>query len=300
MYCENCGHELRPNARFCTACGAPVSMPDPEREDVQLYTEQLDAAPTWQPAAPVYVRAEPQRPARSLHDVAHHVRAYLAMLFAVLSILLLFLPWVNAALEITVNGVSFGSAVTDLKFGSRSANNPVSILDLLRYQQATDLFPLELQDTRIAASMQAEGLSAEDRINAFVGVPASVSIKGLSVPTGLLAAAPQLLCVLLMLMCYLIGAIRVFAVEAFPDGAPRTGWLMAGGIIGVFMSVCTWLELYAINHFYGRILERVTAFNGDVYLRLRPLYGFVLFAVACFVLIVLSIHWGKRGAEETL
>ena len=90
MYCENCGHELRPNARFCTACGAPVSMPDPEREDVQLYTEQLDAAPTWQPAAPVYVRAEPQRPARSLHDVAHHVRAYLAMLFAVLSILLLF------------------------------------------------------------------------------------------------------------------------------------------------------------------------------------------------------------------
>ena len=31
MFCENCGKELKPGARFCDACGAPV--PGPAAED---------------------------------------------------------------------------------------------------------------------------------------------------------------------------------------------------------------------------------------------------------------------------
>jgi class 3 adenylate cyclase len=30
--CAACGHENRPNARFCDSCGAALAAPEPERE----------------------------------------------------------------------------------------------------------------------------------------------------------------------------------------------------------------------------------------------------------------------------
>ena len=305
MNCPNCGAELRPNARFCTTCGAAV--PEPEPAEAPVY----EAAPIPEPTVSrpqyqrepesEYVTADPAQERKqktSLVTVLHHIRAYLAVLCAIATIVMLFLPWVNAAMEVKVNKVVVNGVVTDLQFGNRNAENPVSLLDLVQVRQATDLFPLQIRDNRVAEQMKAEGKTAEQRINEFLGVPASVELKGVSVPTGLLAAAPQLLCVLLMLLCYIIGAIRVFAVEAFPDGAPRTGWLKAGGIIGVIMSVFTALEVLAINQFYTRVLERVSSFDGELVLKLRLLSGFGLFALVCVVLVLLANHWGNNREEN--
>lgn len=42
MYCEKCGAELKPNAKFCSKCGSPVSMPS-AAEEVKVNREEVPA-----------------------------------------------------------------------------------------------------------------------------------------------------------------------------------------------------------------------------------------------------------------
>lgn len=43
MFCTHCGHELSPEDKFCTGCGAPVDGPEPSYKEDQ--TRPLQSAP---------------------------------------------------------------------------------------------------------------------------------------------------------------------------------------------------------------------------------------------------------------
>ena len=319
MNCPKCGAPLRENAAFCTACGAKVAQqqpsrlkstmpldgaPAPETEAAAVQPEQTPATPAPGIAPAVHetpadpVKQEPKRPSK-LITVLHHIRAYLAVILAVASIVLLFLPWINAAMEITVNDVKVNKEKRDLTFGDIDADNELSILDLLRFEEATDVLDLGLDDDEAAASLKETDNGARAFINRYIGVQKDVELsKGFKLPTGVVATAPQLLCVLLMLICYIIGVIRVFAAEPLADGSPKTGWLKAGGIIGIVMSVLTAVEIFVLNQFYDRFVDRIETFNGDLDLSVRLLFGFALFALVCVALTLLATHWGGKKKKE--
>lgn len=330
MNCPKCGAPLRENAVFCTACGTRVAetpqqpsrlkstMPldgqsAPKAEAPAAQPEQTpvrSAAPEAPAAAPVVTEppVKPAKPAKKKKGpskfvtVLHHIRAYLAVILAVLSIVLLFLPWINAAMEVTIEDVKVRNSKQDLTFGDIDADNELSILDILRVEEATDVLDLTLDDDEAAAALKEQGKSARERINEFIGVTKDIEItKGFKLPTGVVAAAPQLVCILLMLICFVIGVIRVFAAETLEDGSPRTGWLKAGGIIGIVMSVLTAVEVFAINQFYDRVVDGIESFHGDLELSVRLLFGFALFAIVCVALTLLATHWGgKKKTEETV
>lgn len=320
MNCPKCGAPLRENAAFCTACGAKVAevkpsrlkstMPldgaaEPKPEPAVIHAEQPPAAPAARPEAavseaPAAPEKKEKKGASKFVTVLHHVRAYLAVILAILSIVLLFLPWVNPAMEITVNDVKVGKNKEDLTFGDMDADNELSLLDLLRVEEATDVLDLDLDDDDVDEAMKADGKSARTFINDYMGVKKDVQLtKGFRLPTGVVATAPQLLCILLMLVCFIIGAIRVFAAETMEDGSPKTGWLKAGGIIGIILSALTAIEVFVINQFYDKVADSIETFNGDVELRVRLLFGFLLFALVCLALTLVATHWGGKKAKKT-
>ena len=320
MNCSSCGAPLRENAAFCTACGAKVApvqssrlkstipMPEPaEPRPVEpAVPEAPAAAPVAEPkrAAQPAPAAAPQSKAKKAKKpskfiaVLHHVRAYLAVILAIASIVLLFLPWVNAAMEITVEDVKVRNSKQDVTYGDIDAENELSILDIVRVEEATDVLDLSLDDDEVAAYFKESGKSARERINEYIGIQKDVEIvKGVKVPTGVVAVAPQLLCILLMVVFYIIGAIRVFAAETCEDGSPKTGWLKAGGIVGIVMSVITAVEVFVINQFYDRVADSIESFHGDLELSVRLLFGFVLFALVSVALTLLATHWGKNRQD---
>ena len=125
--------------------------------------------------------------------------------------MLLFLPW---SWGLRVGDVKVRNSKQDLTFGDIDADNELSILDILRVEEATDVLDLTLDDDEAAAALKEQGKSARERINEFIGVTKDIEItKGMKLPTGVVAMAPQLLCILLMVIFYIIGVIRVFAAE---------------------------------------------------------------------------------------
>ena len=48
-FCPNCGAELKPEAKFCAACGTPIAVSPPPAQQQQTY---------YQPQEPVYEQAK--------------------------------------------------------------------------------------------------------------------------------------------------------------------------------------------------------------------------------------------------
>ncbi len=71
IYCANCGTPMRPDSRFCPACGAPVEIPQPAPSynppvEVVAPTEKIDEFPNnYSPRPPEYYPVEEQPPSRS-------------------------------------------------------------------------------------------------------------------------------------------------------------------------------------------------------------------------------------------
>ena len=203
----------------------------------------------------------------------HTIRAYLAVLLAVVSLVLLFFPWFSTGVEVEVYDVEIDGKTYDLTFGDLDVERnvrfgtPLSILDIVQFRDVTELADLKLEDESAAKALKDSGSSARERIRSYLAVPSDVRLgERLQLPTGVLAMAPQLVCILLMAVFFIIGAIRVFAADPFPDGAPKTGWLKAGGIVGVVMSVITGIEVFVIDQFFAQLVERMQSadFDGDI------------------------------------
>ena len=44
-FCPNCGTELKPEARFCTACGTPITVETPPAADPEPQTQSTSGQP---------------------------------------------------------------------------------------------------------------------------------------------------------------------------------------------------------------------------------------------------------------
>ena len=317
MNCPRCGAPLREGAVFCTACGTRVAK--------LKSTIPLDAQPAPEaaprPAAPepaeetragtVYEAVE--RTARLVEDAAGpapavqkgrrwlRVKAALAVALAVCSLALIFFPWFRAGMLVQVDDVSIRSQKYDLVFGSvTERGTPLSVLDVMQFHEVTDLVDLSLRSDDAAKAMQQAGWNAGERVRGYLAVPGELRLFGaVPIPTGLAVMAPQLLCIALMVVCFILGVIRAVAADPLPDGAPKTGWLMAGGIAGVVMSAVTGAEMLVVNRSFGALAERLQSadFHGTVELHVSAMLCYVLFAAASVLLVVLAAH---RREKKTI
>lgn len=251
------------------------------------------------------VRSAPEErvPSRSA-VVLKQIRGYAAVALAVCSLVLLFLPWFSTGMEITIYDVTVDHENYDLVYGDvdvrddASRGTELSVLDVVQFRKVTDLVDLRLENKDARDAMKDSGRPADQRIEAFIGLPSDLEIfDGFRLPTGLVMMAPQVLCILLMFLFFLIGVLRVFVADPFPDGAPRTGWLKAGGIVGLVMSAVSALEVLAINIGYERYVESLedAGFEGSIDLCVRLITGFFLFALVSLLLTLTATHWQKRN-----
>ena len=350
MNCPNCGAPLREHAAFCTNCGSQVgekkasklksTMPmndAPVQQAAPAAPQQAPAAPYQTPAAPAAAYA-PKTPDPSVYDVVNHaapktkppkksrkvnfgpvlhkLRAYLAVVFALCCIALLFLPWFNAAISVEGDAKIAGDPYSFV-FGAEDVEDEdeqeeLSILDVVQMEDIEDIVSLKLDEDEYGDfkyALEENGIKKGDYISKMlVGVDkdgkakdiSKVSVLGMKLPVGVVAMAPQLLCILLMVIFFIIGVIRVFASEPFLDGAPKTGWLKAGGIVGVVMAVITGAEVFAVNHFYQKLVDKFQSdeFTADIELFLGLKLWFILFAVAAVLVVLLATHWGRKKMAE--
>lgn len=328
MNCSSCGAPLREHASFCTACGAPVTeqaerlrtmtpptdVPEPasERQKVRLSKPQSAAPeptvpePPLPPDAPIPApdsgeapRPEPPRTGALLRQI----RGYVAVGLAVCSLVLLFFPWFSVGMEVTFENVTVDDERYDLIYGDvaveddADAGTHLSILDVVQYREVTDLFDLSLHNRDAKQAMRDTGMDPDQRIRDALGVPSDLALsKSFRLPTGVAAMTPQLLCILVMFVCFIIGVLRVFAADPFPDGALKTGWLKAGGIVGLVMCVLTGAETLAIDLFGDRFVDALqsSGFDGSIELCVRLIFGYFLFAVVSLLLVLAATHWGRK------
>ena len=336
-FCTSCGtavQERKPKLKSTLPMDepvAPVQQPAAPAPSVQQAApvagtvyEALEKTAPKEESVPVY-RAEPapaydpvprpeEKPKKKRADgpsrvvpVLHKLRAWLAVILAVGCIALLFFPWFRTCLEgeatVTIDKEeyepSFGGGETD-----------VSILDVVQFSDLDDVVDIDLDsDDALESALEDNDIKAKDYVERMLlpegkdGKRADISevkLFGVKLPTGVVAMAPQLLCILLMVIFFIIGVIRVFASEPFADGAPKTGWLKAGGIVGVVMSVITGAEVFAANRFFQDLVDKFASesFDAELELTLGLLVPFFLFAAASVAVILLATHWGKNKMKE--
>ncbi len=305
---------------------APVLQPRPTAEEQPPVVQQMPktapapepktyAAPPAYAPAPAPKKKEKKKKSGGPSKVGaflHRFRAYLAVLRAVCCVALLFLPCFRTAVcvegETTLDGAQY-----DYVFGTDDVEDAdeqeqVSILQIATMEELEDVVGLRLDNESFERALKEQDLKKSDYINKMLvgekdGKPADVStvkVLGMNLPTGVVALAPQLLCVLLMVIFFIIGVIRVFVSEPFPDGAPKTGWLKAGGIVGLVMSVFTAAEVFAIDHFFDQLVDKYRSekFDADIELFLGLTKWFVLFAAAALIVVLLATHWGRKKQQD--
>ena len=253
------------------------------------------------------VRSAPEEHASSRSAILlKQIRGYVAVALAVCSLVLLFLPWFSTGMEVEIYDVSVLHERYDLVYGDvavrddASRGTELSILDVVQFRKVTDLVDLRLENKDARDAMKKSGRPADQRIEEFIGLPSDLVISdGFRLPTGLVMMAPQVLCILLMFLFFLIGVLRVFVADPFPDGAPRTGWLKAGGIVGLVMSAVSALEVFVINYGFERYVESIVDadFEGSIDLCVRLITGFFLFALVSLLLTLAATHWQKRNRK---
>lgn len=275
-------------------------------ERVRAVYEAADKSarpPVPMPEPVVRSAPEERAPSRSA-VVLKQIRGYAAVALAVCSLVLLFLPWFSTGMEITIYDVTVDHENYDLVYGDvdvrddASRGTELSVLDVVQFRKVTDLVDLRLENKDARDAMKDSGRPADQRIEEFIGLPSDLEIfDGFRLPTGLVMMAPQVLCILLMFLFFLIGVLRVFVADPFPDGAPRTGWLKAGGIVGLVMSAVSALEVLVINYGFERYVESIVDadFEGSIDLCVRLITGFFLFALVSLLLTLTATHWQKRN-----
>lgn len=239
--------------------------------------------------------------------ILHKVRAWLAVVLAVGCVALLFFPWFTTCLEVEAN-VKVNGDYYDLEMGGEEKE--VSILDVVSFSELDEILDTHMRkNAALEDALEEKGIKKSDYAMELLlpqdenGDPQDIStieLFGMNLPTGVVAMAPQLLCILLMVIFFIIGAIRVFAAEPFADGAPKTGWLKAGGIVGIVMSVITGAEIFVLSHYFQKFVDKFgsEALDADLDLSLGLLLAFFLFAAASVAVTLLATHWGKNKMKD--